>query len=399
MSDPALSPAQLDLLEDALEDLELGGLPSALLDPHDDDARAVVDTLEVYRSILAMSRQALPTEDVPPGLLDDVLAEARRAAAAPAKVERAVPWYRRLGGWGPALAFAGTAALLVVLVRPTSQDSEAPAIARQESEERKADSAPASAADQTPSEAPAAVPAADADAEAEPQDENELDGLKLADAQGKAEARDAWGDLGGEAAEGRGAGADTTRREKAATKVPAAEAPGSGVVGGTSKSSSSTASADKKAKGAAYDPKPAPKANATPKSPPPQTTGPLPSSGGAPAAEPAKPVAKPEDAEEKKDAPDGWADIATGDAKRRAGACSSAKTAYQRAVEDDSAEVRARALAGLGLCELDAGNTSAAESLFAKAKKTDPKVEKLIAAERARHEPKDEAQADQAAPP
>lgn len=394
MSDPALSPAQLDLLEDALEDLEHGGLPSALLDPQDDDARAVVDTLEVYRSILAMSRQALPTEDVPAGLLDDVLAEARRAAAAPAKVERAVPWYRRLGGWGPALAFAGTAALLVVLVRPMtmeSRESEAPAIARQESEERKAERAPASAADETPTEAPAAVPAADADAE--PADQAELDGLKLADAQGKAEARDAWGDLGGESAEGRGVGAETPRREKTATKLP-----GGGVVGGTAKSSSSS-SADKKAKGDVYEPKPAPKANATPKSPPPQTTGPLPSSGGAP-AKPAEPVTKPsDDAEEKKEAPDGWADIATGDAKRRAGACSSAKTAYQRAVEDDSAEVRARALAGLGLCELDAGNTSAAESLFAKAKKTDPKVEKLIAAERARHEPKDEAQVDQAAPP
>lgn len=390
MSDSALSPSQLDRLEDALEDLELEGIPSSLLDPDDDDARAVADTLEVYRSILVMSRQALPSEEVPAGLLDDVLARARRAAAAAPAPARAVPWWRRLGGWGPALAFGATAALLVVVVLPPAEDAPSATLADRgpvaDVEPAAAEKAPALELEEAPAEA--------ASAEAELDD---------------AEQDAGWGALGGELSEGRGAAVETKRRERKAD-VPAAAEPdfdddvASGNARDTKSKRASTSSSSGRSKGQGYDPSPADVPGGGAKSvPPPKKTAPA-ASGGAPnpAPRPSAPVGKADDKPTvKEEVEPGWADITTGDAKRRAGACSSARTAYERAVEDDSAEVRARAFAGLGLCQLEAGNASTAEGLFAKAKSADPKVEAFIAAERSRHEAVDQAsnaapQADEA---
>lgn len=406
MSDSALSPSQLDRLEDALEDLELEGIPSSLLDPDDDDARAVADTLEVYRSILVMSRQALPSEEVPAGLLDDVLARARRAAAAAPAPARAVPWWRRLGGWGPALAFGATAALLVVLVRPPAEEAPSATLADRgpiaETNPGTAEKAPE--LEEAPAEAAAA-------AEAEPTDDpRDLDGLRLAEAEvDDAEQGAGWGALGGELSEGRGAAVETKRRERKAD-VPAAAEPDfdDGVASGKERDAkgkrASTSSSSSRSKGQGYDPSPADIPGGGAKSvPSPKKTAPA-ASGGAPgpAPQPPAPVGRADDKPTvKEEVESGWADITTGDAKRRAGACSSARTAYERAVEDDSAEVRARAFAGLGLCQLEAGNASTAEGLFAKAKSADPKVEAFIAAERSRHEAADQAsnaapQADEA---
>ena len=75
------SPAELDLLEDALEDLEQEGALERWLE--DDTSPALRERLEGYRSLLVASRDAMPLEDVPQGVLDEVFAEARRAAAAP----------------------------------------------------------------------------------------------------------------------------------------------------------------------------------------------------------------------------------------------------------------------------------------------------------------------------
>ncbi len=105
------SPQELDLLEDALEDFEdvedlsSLGLPAAL-----------TERLGEYRDLLAASREAMPMEEVPEGLLDGVYAEAREAksgvAREPGFWER---WRRTLI---PAFALAGTAVAVLLIVRP-----------------------------------------------------------------------------------------------------------------------------------------------------------------------------------------------------------------------------------------------------------------------------------------
>ena len=74
------SHAQLDLLEDAIEDLEQEGALDRWL--ADDPDPALRERLEDYRSLLEASREAMPIEEVPGGLLDDVIAQAHQAAPA-----------------------------------------------------------------------------------------------------------------------------------------------------------------------------------------------------------------------------------------------------------------------------------------------------------------------------
>lgn len=399
MSETALTPEQLDLIEDALEDLELEGAPP-LREGDDGDRRAVAETLVAYRSILTLSREALPSEEVPAGLLDDVIAQARQsAAAAPAPAVR-VPWYRRLGPWGPALAFAGTAAALVLFVRPGGEDA-----AQEEA------SGPV-ATREAPPASDASVPAA----EAPPDASRDLDGVRLAEAEKPAEAEDdPFGAIGDPMA-GRGAAAeeraeaddDEADRRLNAELKPSDPLGGEGGLGrkaptpvakSKKASASSAGSSTSSSKGGTvggYDKKlpGSPKPSAGPAGAP-AKSAPAPDPAPAPQAPPAT---KADEVEKKEQKAGGWADVASGDAQRRAGSCGAAKTSYSRAAEDDAADVRARGLAGLGLCELDAGRVSAAEALFAKARAADGKVAKFIAAERPRHEPADQANmADQAA--
>lgn len=119
------SPAELDVLEDALErwtatELEAGPEDSSL-------APRMRERLESYRDLLAMTRAELPLEDVSDSLLAGVLAEAARSgSAAPArepKVADAVHvsfWERlRRSMLLPGLALAGSAALLLWMVQPS----------------------------------------------------------------------------------------------------------------------------------------------------------------------------------------------------------------------------------------------------------------------------------------
>ncbi len=123
MVEAGLRPDELDLLEDALEDLELeDGLDrwtEAELGPR------VRERLVDYRSILAASREALPFEDVPRGVLDGVLEQARQAAVvAPTTVSGgSESWWSRLrrGFMVPALALAGTAVLVLWVFDPDDQ--------------------------------------------------------------------------------------------------------------------------------------------------------------------------------------------------------------------------------------------------------------------------------------
>ncbi|MDC0723015.1 hypothetical protein [Nannocystis bainbridge] len=124
MRDPAhgsdFTPDELDLLEDALEWMEdparraeLEAMPAPLRQRADE-----------YASILAMTREAMPAEDVAPGVLDGILAEARRSAPPPSQPAAEGPslWERlRRSFLLPGVALAGTAALLLWVARPTDE--------------------------------------------------------------------------------------------------------------------------------------------------------------------------------------------------------------------------------------------------------------------------------------
>lgn len=114
------TPDELDRLEDALGALgdpaasgELEALPPKLR-----------ERLGEYDAILALAREAMPMEDVEPGVLAGILAEARASApAAPPPTERGPGLWERLrrSFMLPGLALAGTAALLLWVARPDGE--------------------------------------------------------------------------------------------------------------------------------------------------------------------------------------------------------------------------------------------------------------------------------------
>ncbi|MBV1856764.1 MAG: hypothetical protein KUG77_00030 [Nannocystaceae bacterium] len=122
MAEPRLGPDELDRLEDALEGLE------ALDDLHD-ASEAVSSRLAEFQVILQASREALPLEDVRPGVLDGVISEARMSAPdmrSPAADPTPRPslWVRAQRAWLlPGLAVAGTAGLVLILVKPMADES------------------------------------------------------------------------------------------------------------------------------------------------------------------------------------------------------------------------------------------------------------------------------------
>ncbi|HGG56917.1 MAG TPA: hypothetical protein ENK31_03875 [Nannocystis exedens] len=110
------TPAELDLLEDALEDPELAIEGSALLRGR----------LNSYREILALTADALPPIEVPDGLLDGVLKEALSSATVDLSPTAASVEAPKVGLWQrlrrsmllPGVALAATAVLLVVVLKP-----------------------------------------------------------------------------------------------------------------------------------------------------------------------------------------------------------------------------------------------------------------------------------------
>src|SRR5690606_29471446 len=108
---------------------------------------------------------------------------------------------------------------------------------------------------------------------------------------------------------------------------------------------------------------------------------------------------KDEKAQSKNDAPDLWPEIGRADADRRGGSCGLAKMRYDKARKADDARVRARALAGLGLCAMAEGDAGTAKKLFAQARAADPGVSGFIDRElAAQDEPRANA-AEQDDPP
>lgn len=197
MRDPGpgseFTPAELDLLEDALEwvgdptrHAELAAMPAPLR-----------QRAEEYASILALSREAMPEEDVPPGLLDGILAEARRAAPGPAPVAEGPSFWERLrrSFLLPGLALAGTAALLLWVARPneevpsvfTEQAAPAPKPTPAPAAEARASQAPADGAE-LEDMAPESYDSKDRQAEAAPREEEEAAGAAVAEPAGAPKA-------------------------------------------------------------------------------------------------------------------------------------------------------------------------------------------------------------------
>lgn len=319
MADPApLEPEELDRIEDALEWLEA-------VETIDDGSPQVRDRLAEYREILVASREALPLEEVPAGLLDGVIAQARASAGAPTPVVAVSAEAPRRGLWDrfqrsflvPTVALAGTAALVLWIARP---DPNASGIDRAEVAQR---------------EAPPTEDAARS---------------KSGDARG-GEATATPRALDGEAAvieESAAPSPAAAMPAQAPPAAPAADAPAAEAPGGLLRLDE----AEQKPIGGLED-------------------------LGKQVQERAKNEPSPADVP-------GWDLIEKADASRKAGDCRSAREVYEVATEDDDPAVRARAFAGLGLCDQAAGNTDAAEENFAKARDEDGSIDTLIDRESAK---------------
>ena len=125
MVEPAeLRPEELDRLEDALELLEFADT--------EDPSPMVRERLGDFRTILQLSRSVLPMVDVPHGILDRVMAEAREAAEVPVLAPvAAAPAAEPVGFWAklrrfavvPGVALAGAAALVLIMFERSPESS------------------------------------------------------------------------------------------------------------------------------------------------------------------------------------------------------------------------------------------------------------------------------------
>jgi hypothetical protein len=79
-----------------------------------------------------------------------------------------------------------------------------------------------------------------------------------------------------------------------------------------------------------------------------------------------------------------WDIIARGDRARQKANCTLARKEYDQALADGDARVRARAHAGIGLCQAWAGDAEGAADSYARARELDPEIAKFIEEERPR---------------
>lgn len=433
MSRVQLTASQLDRIEDALEGLEDLGLDDPLLSGADDESRVVAEHLDAYRQILVLTRDAMPLEDAPMGVLDGVIAAAHAAASSGAtqdvpavaatpttSAEDQKSWWQRLHAavWVPALGFAGAAALLLLVMQPGGDmEEEAPVVAQADADDlRRADEAAgAAAAEET--NAPASEIAEEG---------------RLADSV-SSRAAEAEDDL-------RGAGVERRPRVRERNDdVDPFAAADDDVIGGVAKSDKSDAANEDgddqglglgatlgssrsnagKASGSTASPPPPPKpAPNAPSKKAKTSSTPSTSGGGMPGgnqgpkapskapskAPPADPAPEPEpdlpaefddeekqktdtknDVGKKKEEPavDYLMLLQRGEKARKLGKCGSAKLDFNQAKTSPDSKIRARSLAGLGLCALSAGNEGTAESLFSQARKADGSVGSFISRERA----------------
>jgi hypothetical protein len=358
-----LRPLELDALEDLLEGLEDDGIPASVGVDDPQAQRLITQRLTEYRTILRVCREALPLEDVPAGVLDGVLEEARCSSTAAAPSRQPSLWQRlRRSFVIPGLALAAAAALVIVMVRPGTMDEAA------------------STDDLVANEAPAAAARDGSVVDLEPADGRLADANLHAQRQLELES------------EARGGGVLDSRAEPPAEEEADESVDGDRVardparpneqgLGGVDLEKREAKPAERRPKSTAQTPSP--------------TKSKAPSSGkDAPPPPMAKP-AVPGGAGAKSDAPPTganvdvlWKAIDVGDAQRRGGKCSAARTSYEKVLQAGASTIdktaMARALAGIGLCEVEAGKQAAADAHFASARTADPNVGKFIEAELAR---------------
>jgi tetratricopeptide (TPR) repeat protein len=308
---PQFTPEELDRLEDSLEGLERAEL--GLLEEETEPVRA---RLADYRAILLLARDAFPMEDVPSGVLDSVLQVARDPQPGESVGVAPVPAARAGGSWWdrvrrtfllPALAVAGSAALILIIVRPSVDEpspvdrvahNEAPATAKGE------------AAQPT---TPIAEPEqAEQDADERAAEDGVLHEIAVSRMEPDPGAAPA-DDPGPPAQAGRATDTNVAGKLGAATETK-----------GTAKPDPLAKSQD--------DGKPTPR----------------------------------------------WDLIARGDRARTQGDCTTAISDYEAALSDTDDRVKARANAGLGLCESTRGRASAAREYFERARDLDPEVGDFI---------------------
>ncbi len=318
------SPAQLDRLEDALEDLEQPDAIERWLE--DEPSEQVRERLTDYRSILEASREALPMEDVPDGLLDSVFAEAERAATVAPVIAARESWWTRMrrSFMVPALALAGTTVLVLWIGRPdqapTLEEETAPVPTRR---------------------APSSV-------RLEFVDEDDVDSPAPAASPGELERS-------------RGVAEKKAEDKKNAIGIGGTDDP----LGGLNEESFAKGDGDAKDR--------EPEAEEEIVQPFQEEPSPEPAlgqkqSGGAPAGP----------------ASGRWDIISRGDRARQSGDCVSAREEYSVALEDDEPGVRARALAGLGLCDRRDGNEPSADANFDRARELDGGIDQFISSQSTR---------------
>jgi hypothetical protein len=315
MVEPAeLRPEELDRLEDALELLEVADA--------DDPSPAVRHRLGDFRKILQLSRSVLPMVDVPHGILDRVIAEARQAAEVPsvAPVLDPPPATQPLGFWAkmrrfallPGVALAGAAALVLLMVERSPEHSVSSGELRDE------------------------IARVDAKSAAADEDRARFDAMPARE-QAEAPPPPTAGAL-----------APGVRSEAAA--VPAAPAPTTATT-----PVPEPAAVQEKSKSELAD---MPEKKSAEEEDSPADIG----DGGTPR----------------------WDIIARGDRARHKGNCGAARTEYKLALGDADARVRARAHAGIGLCSAVEGQPSAADSAYKAARELDPEISGFIDSERPR---------------
>jgi len=312
------TPAELDLLEDALEDLTI--LPEGA-------SPELLGRIESFREILGLSDEALPPIDVPEGLLDSVLEEARRSPAV--AIESAVTsapgglWQRlRRSLLLPGFALAATAALLIVVLKPDaspfddlSEEADSSAAAEVSATERTATLTEKAADRRAEEERPAMVPAAAPSAAEQKADavvEEEVAAAGALSDERRAPAPDEW------------------KKRTAKSKKGAASPKDADV-----------------------------------------------------SVEPLKAEAEAEDELDAEDKAALRTLLQQADSDRQRGRCGSAVSAYSKLLGVRGNE-EARALMGLGLCAEQEGDMTAAEGYYRRAKAINPALDSLISAERKR---------------
>jgi hypothetical protein len=304
---------ELDHLEDALEGLELA--------PPVEGAPQIRRRLEEYRNILTLSRAAMPMVEVPRGLLDGVLAEARASVETPAitpSVAAPQPesFWSKLRKFAllPGVALAGTAAVVLFMV-DRKDETAAQVVAAS-----KADAKVATAVEQRKND----------------------EGERAAEAPAP-----------GAAATGSRAAAAEPAPPPAPTSTPVAPA-----------AAPEPEVAERKREDAAAE-----RQEESPNDDGDAQAG----LGGA------KQDKKVADAETPR-----WDIIARGDRARHRGDCKVARNEYALALDDVDTRVRARAHAGLGLCDAAEGDRKSADAAYTAARELDGEIVAFIDDERPR---------------